>query len=189
MRLPFVKVYRAFPELDPIPDEDCERMVFNIRLNHTGWLVIFPRVVAALACIGFVIAAIIYAPTLVSKGLLPGFATGSWWPIVLGVSTVLVTAAAYFSARDLTLWWGIRGAVLEAACPKCKSSLLGLRVQDSGVDPGVPGKSHVRCPECGTRHNLLEIGLTPRDLVPWEMRGVSGDIGRIRTDYSGRRIG
>jgi hypothetical protein len=57
---------------------------------------------------------------------------------------------------------------------------VGLPIRVVG-DDGDPSKRYVRCPECGRTHNLLEHGITPRDLVPFEQRIARADLAQIET--------
>ncbi len=110
--------------------------------------------------------------------------------LIVGV-TVLVLAAALSALlmRDLVIYLGIKREIFRARCPKCKQSLLGVPVHapHSGGQP-IPGDAWVRCPECGKRHNLMKIGLTPRELIPFEFREPSPDLARKRGDWFGREF-
>jgi hypothetical protein len=174
MRLPFTKVYRGFPEFDALPDEDCERYVRSVRATRPGLVNTVPL-----------------ATALTLLVLWPAAWCGLWtWDedlvlawvplppsddmrvVLLAGTTLLVPVLSALLLRDAALWWGVRQEVNRARCPKCRQSLLGVPVQEVGVG-GDPAKRFIRCPECGRRYMLLEIGITPRDLVPFEQRAVS----------------
>lgn len=183
MRLPLFKVYRAFRELDYLPDAECERVVRLARTKRSAWLEGTPWLLAILALIAW--------PAL-WVGLIKEFGAarvGRYVPLpsslelsvlLLAATTVVAGAVARFVARDLLLWIALRAEIDQARCPKCEQSLLGIRIQYVGLDVGMPGKSFARCPECGTNHNLLDIGLTPRDLIPYELREMRPDVGQVR---------
>lgn len=183
MRLPFFKVYRAFHELDYLPDAECQRVVRLARTKRSAWLEGAPWLLALLSVLAWPLA---WVWVVQEFGLAR---VGRFVPIpteeevafiLLAITTVLFAAFVRFVARDLLLWHALRDEIDQARCPKCKQSLLGVRIQYVGLDVGIPGKSFVRCPECGRNHNLLELGLTPRDLIPYELREMRPDVGQIR---------
>ena len=159
MRLPLAKVYRAFPELDRFDDPTCERFV-DAAERAAGWRAshgvrLFALVVGML--VGFAVVALFV--------LAFGEATrhGSLaarlpdWLAFTAVVVVapLVGAVAGFKIRDIWLRAAIRRQIADTRCPKCRYSLLGLKL-DSGT---------VTCPECGARHSLAAMGKTPADLL------------------------
>lgn len=184
MYIPFRKVYRAFGELKHLSDEECERHLFRVRLKQTRLhLVPVPAAVLG-ACAALAFSALWVLPRMGLPGLLRA------GPLVLVGVPVFTVAAALISgllARDLVLLHLLRAEIHKARCPKCKQSLLGLPITFRGLGPPEPGDGKVRCPECGRQWILFDIGLTPRDLVPWEMRGVPADYGKVRRDTSWRR--
>lgn len=183
MRLPFFKVYRAFHELDYLPDAECERVVRLARAKKSAWLEGAPWLLAALAIIAWPLLWLWllaeFGPARVAR-YVPISTEDEINVILLGTTTIFFAAVVRFAARDLLLWTALRDEIDQAKCPKCEQSLLGVRIQYVGLDVGMPGKSFVRCPECGRNHNLLELGLTPRDLIPYELREMRPDVGQIR---------
>jgi hypothetical protein len=156
MRIPFRKIYRAFPELDRFDDERCERYVLQATQVALGRRVRRHLLEAALGVLVF--GAIIFAGILTAR--LAGsrlFASSASALILLGYYSLLVALPiiASLMARD---WW-LRRAVGDrlrsARCPGCEYSLLGLPVQEDSV----------RCPECGTRFDLVHHGLTVEDVL------------------------
>lgn len=181
MRIPLSKPWRAFEEFDGLSDEECRKHMQQVLLRHPALVGTYP-VTAAVAAI------------VIWIGVWAGFGRTRWLApfvpptlgmqvVVLIVTTVAVGALAYFFARDHGLYLGLRRELHVARCPKCRQSLLGLPIQTVGVDPD-PGKQFVRCPECGRKHALLELGLSPRDLVPFEHRVVDPRFAakRLRQD-------
>lgn len=177
MYIPFRKVYRAFGELKHLSDEECERHLFRVRLKQT-WLHFVP-VPAAIA--GAAAALAFSASWIVPRLGLPGLLVAG--PLVLvgvPVFTVFAGLLSGLVARDMVLLHLLRREVHKARCPKCGQSLLGLPINFRGLGPPEPGDGKVRCPECGRQWVLFDIGLRPTDLVPWEMRGVPADYGKVR---------
>jgi hypothetical protein len=183
MRLPLFKVYRAFRELDYLPDAECERVVRLARTKRSAWLEGAPWLLAILAILAWPLFWLYLLAEFGLSGLsrfVPVSTEREINFILLAVTTIVVAAVVRFVTRDLLLWHALRAEIDQARCPKCAQSLLGVRIQYLGIDVGVPGKSFVRCPECGANHNLLELGLTPRDLIPYELREMRPDVGQIR---------
>jgi len=179
MRLPFTKVYRAFAEFDSLSDEECERYVRHVRAQQRWQYQVLPVLTAIVLVLVWPVAW-----TQLSRQ----FTLSDWIPlpnsqdarvVLLGVTTVLVPALAGLVLRDLALWWGVRDEVNRARCPKCHQSLLGVPVQEIGLG-GDPAKRFIRCPECGRKYMLLDIGITPRDLIPFEQRAVAPDFAKKR---------
>lgn len=181
MYIPFRKVYRAFAELKHLSDEECEKHLRRVRLrdtrlHHAPWGAGVLGMAAAVAVVAW-------------------FVESRWGLKKIGVDDVLGSPVAFVGvpaaavlfgllcgllARDLVLLRLLRAEVHKARCPKCKQSLLGLPITFRGLGPPEPGDGKVRCPECGRQWVLLDIGLRPTDLVPWEMRGVPNDYGKVR---------
>jgi len=113
------------------------------------------------------------------RGAVPLPITIEWLLVTLVVSTVLATGLTYLLFRDLALWIGIRREIHRSNCPKCGQSLTGLRIRSVGLGYD-PANRFVRCTECGTEFCMLDIGVTPRDLVPFEQRAADPRIGRLR---------
>ncbi len=179
MRLPFGKVWRAFPEFDNYSDAECRHIVAAAKINRP-WLTIgVPRIVLIGLLIGW--------PVYWVVGVLY-FNVHRWAPVpaddgialvVLAVTTVMVALVMRLLVRDLCLAWALKVEIDRAACRKCGQSMQGVPVREVGLG-GDPSKRFVRCPECGKEWNLLESGITPRDLVPWEARGIPKDFGKVR---------
>lgn len=180
MRLPRFKVYRAFAELDSLTNTECESLVSRAEINHHGLLILTPQVVMYLALalwpVAWVVAAV-FLPLEKYIPLLPASAGAR--VALLIVSTVPAGAFAFLLTRDACLYAGLRRELRRCHCPRCDQPLVGLPIKTTG-DDNDPGKRYVRCPECGRKHNLLDLGLTPRDLIPYEQRTVSPDTAAFR---------
>ena len=95
------------------------------------------------------------------------------WDLILYLCLpVCVASLLYTAGRRFIEVALIRREMKGPVCPKCKSSLIGLRVETRGTIPD-PAQNRVRCPECGSNWRMLDIGLTPRDLAPPEF-GLAG---------------
>ncbi len=186
MRLPRSRVYRAFKELDPLSNSECEGLVVRAEVNHPSLLVLTPLVVMYIALalwpVAWVVAALLL-PLRKYVPLLP--ATLGAQIVLLVVTTAVAAALAYLLTRDACRYLGLRRELRRCHCPRCDQPLVGLPIKTTG-DDGDPAKRFVRCPECGRRHNLLELGLTPRDLIPYEQRAVLPDTAEFRKDGSRR---
>jgi hypothetical protein len=179
MRLPFTKVYRAFPEFDSLPDEECERYVRHVRVHQRWQFQLIPLLTTLVLAVAWPVTWVVLSHYYPIHHWVPLPATEEARIIVLAVTSVLVPAMVGLLLRDLALWLGVRDEVNRARCPKCRQSLLGVPVQEIGMGND-PAKRFIRCPECGRKYNLLDIGITPRDLVPFEQRAVAPDFAKKR---------
>jgi len=145
MRLPYAKVWRAFPELDRFSDAECARFVQ--RAPKLGRLIASAAVFSALSLFNCVSTA--------------------WWKhlggqlndvtflVVLLSILVLVPGVAALWIRDRMLIRSVSRMLTRAHCERCDYSLLGLQVADG----------RVICPECGSPFVLADHGMTPGDLI------------------------
>lgn len=150
------KLYRAFPELDPFPDEQCERFVraarqaWDVRIWH--WLLI-----AGSVLLGAVLAltALIYVGNTLEK---PSH-RGIWPYLILTLVSIpvlgLVPLAGY-TARDWLLRRRVRRVLaFGGSCRRCRYGLVGLPVDERCV---------VVCPECGLETAVdVSLGELSRD--------------------------
>jgi hypothetical protein len=179
MRLPFTKVYRAFSEFDSLSDEECDRYVRHVRASQRWQYQVLPLISTIALVIAWPVAWSVLSNVVTLSRWVPLPDSHDGQVVLLGVTTVLVPAMVGLLLRDFALWWGVRDEVNRARCPKCRQSLLGVPVQEIGLG-GDPAKRFIRCPECGRKHMLLDIGITPRDLIPFEQRAVAPDFGAKR---------
>ena len=158
MRLPLSKVYRAFPELDRFPDEDCARFVgFATLANRRSQII-----VSVLSVAVFVGGAVLLWPSFGSRVYVivdDVLATtdsklGLWAVAGSILANLLIPAFAVLFIRDFWLRWVVRKQIGTTLCP-CGYSLLGLE-SHSGV---------VVCPECGSPTILEHRGLTPEQIL------------------------
>lgn len=179
MRIPFRKVWRAFPQFDLCSDADCRRMCRTAMCNHSMIVRVLPALTTLLGSVGGFIGFLWVATGDFDLELL----SRDLRTIVLGPTiTIGAGGLAGLLMRDLILYFALGSEIARTNCPKCRQSMLGLRVLESAMNPGTPGDARVRCPECGTMHVLLELGLAARDLIPYEQRGVPRDVARLRRD-------
>jgi hypothetical protein len=180
MGLPGVKVYRAFEELDALTDSECGSVINRAEINHPTLLLRVPWVCMIAAGVVWPLAWVAaewLLPLNKYIPLLPSTLGGR--VVLLVVSTVVVAALVLLVAQDACLYVGLRRELRRCHCPKCRQPLVGLPIKSTG-DDNDPAKRYVRCPECGRRHNLLDMGLTPRDLIPYEQRVVAKDTAAFR---------
>lgn len=174
MRIPLAKIYRAFPELDPFPDHECERFVKRARraVLKWMWLPILALPAAFLVAVGLIglvtwamggslTPAISFIDRRIgglwgAQGVSPGELTVLGWMLIM---PTVGPWLAFAVSRDALLRRAIGKRLAVVSCTKCEHSLLGLPLLEKRPKPAV------RCPECGTLLVLAEIGLTPVDLI------------------------
>jgi hypothetical protein len=160
VRLPVANVCRAFPELDPFTDAECERFVARVRARRmilgfwAAAICIFLVWMLKIFLGGIAMVALELAPRSDDGGLALG--------VVLSVLACSTSLIGGFLARDVLLIRAIRRGVDNARCRNCNQSLLGLPLMPGG------GRETVRCPECGQVTLLDEIGMTHAELIPRE---------------------
>lgn len=188
MRIPFTKPYRAFEEFDGVSRAECERFLRRSigQMPWLGWVVVGVFVLGTSGA-GFALFTLYEsAPgwhALFASDGGQNLAISAWVAL-----SVLSGAIAALLARDGAIFLGIRREIHRARCPKCRHSLLGLPIHaPHSIGTPIPGDAWVRCAECGKRVDLLAHGLTPRDLIPFEMREVRLDVGQRGGDWFGRK--
>lgn len=162
------KLYRAFPELDPFTDRECELFVQRVK-NATGRMVVVRVTTALVTLIAFPLVAIglfilteaIDRPLRTAFGWrLADVLTGAVW--IIGLSGLPLLLGLLL--RDVMMQGLLRNAIRvrieRIRCLECRYPLLGqTAVNDT-----------VRCPECGTKMPLRVLGLdSPDDLLPQEL--------------------
>lgn len=159
MRLPFAKIYRAFPELDRFSDDECSAFVQRATWGHLGsQIAVAPIALVAALTTGWLAW---QAFTRFWDYLIKSFQIVSEFVEFCRLATTVLGAVglgaiAVFVVRDLWLRRVMSGYIGSNKCPNCKYLLLGLRA-NSGV---------LSCPECGTRIDMELVGLKQSDLTP-----------------------
>jgi DNA-directed RNA polymerase subunit RPC12/RpoP len=179
VRLPFFKPYRMFDEFDHLSDAECERYVRDAYINAdtlTARLPVILTVLAAMAWFGGWPAAL---ATLAVRDYVPVPRSLEGMLVAYVGLGVLFCGLVFLVTRDAGVVLGIRRELRRALCRKCGQSLMGVPINSVGVDHD-PAKQSVRCPECGRRWMLLEMGLTPRDLIPFEQRALDPSVATKR---------
>jgi len=176
MRVPFSKPYRALPEFEGVSREQCERALARAKSSTRSrpW-----RSAAAvvLGTLGTLVGVeMLWAMSGVAGWSL-GRALNEPWALVLGAAGGLL---AWALVRDREIASAMSRELARLRCRRCKQSLLGLPVHSRNIGAPDPADAWTRCPECGRVHKLLDLGLTPRDLIPFEQRDVPEDFARIR---------
>ncbi len=153
MRLPLLKLHRAFPELDRFSDAQCRGMIHRVVMQRPGMMIVAS--VLALAAWMLVTGAICGAAVMFSRIPLARrhdlevVALG----LLLGIGCGTVVALL---VRDVFVRAMVREWVNSSRCVKCRYSLLGLQTRGS----------QVQCPECGMSNDLEARGIDPQTLVP-----------------------
>jgi hypothetical protein len=159
MRIPYSKIYRAFPELDQFSDGQCEVYVARTRARRSGSRDVM-ILGAGAAGVGMAIAmAVVTGVVIVPLAGALGVRVRREYELpmemaVVGVHVVAACIAAML-VRDAWLRRAIRACIDAARCPKCDYSLLGLPVR----------AGEVKCPECGAGCDLVAMGLGAEDLL------------------------
>jgi len=165
LRLPWSRIYRAFPELDQFSDDECERYLRQVYVQRRtrGW----PVVAAVAGGVAWPLLALSVAR--LSARSCSGQSV--FFPVLLLVGEVLAVALPLLWMRDFLMIRSIRGRIDNTRCTACRHSLLGLPLlgPPEGGRPG-SGAEAVRCPECGSVMVLSDLGLVTADLIPREHR-------------------
>ncbi|GMV25304.1 MAG: hypothetical protein AMXMBFR58_13350 [Phycisphaerae bacterium] len=162
MRIPASKVYRAFPELDRFPDEVCEQYMRYVLGRYGRPMRVVTRVLWAaclVLCVFISPFAAIAGNRLAYWMAKHGLPDSNAW--MLGAAAIMLVAGVLLvvmvlAVRDVMLRRLLLGRILEARCPFCSYSLLGLAVDEHGG---------VLCPECGKRSSLADRKLTVQDVL------------------------
>ncbi|MFZ4575367.1 MAG: hypothetical protein ACOYN0_13290 [Phycisphaerales bacterium] len=179
MRMPVFKPWRAFEEFDHLSDEECEKHVGDAWANCAPWTAKLPLLVSVVTLVLWPTAWVVAHQFLPLSSYVPIPASVTGKVILLAVTSVAAPLCAGLLTRDLVLYVLLRRELRRADCPACGQSLLGLQVQTVGLDPD-PTRNSVRCTECGRVHKLMDLGLSPRDLVPLEQRRVPENFGKVK---------
>lgn len=153
MHIPFARIYRAFPELDPFTDEECERYMRYAYRQARFRIGCIPIIAFALALIAWGTITGLIVVAIERTGMRPGPPELVF--LLMVVSQFGVPAILALIVRDKVLFRVLHDRIRTARCPQCEFSLLGL--------PVVAGAA--RCPECGLNVILSQHNLTPEDLL------------------------
>lgn len=169
MRIPYSKVYRAFPELDRFSDSECERFILVARdcfatsmsagsaLAFCTFFVVAPLFGFLWFGVGGALVGWITEPSTASRSY--SYTEDRWWYTLAAVLGACLTpfagGVAGLYIRDRCLIRVISRQLITARCAGCGYSLLGLQVTDGMV----------MCPECGAACILADRGLTLDDIM------------------------
>ncbi|MFA6043528.1 MAG: hypothetical protein WC718_00965 [Phycisphaerales bacterium] len=179
MRFPLFKPWRAISDLDDLSDSECEAVVRDALLTQGAHAETVPWILGAITLVAWPVGILIAMQYVTLNRFVPIAADPTLAIIEMLVTTVLAGAAVALLSRDVLLYLSIRRYLARASCPKCHQPLYGLPIQSIGAEPN-PANQFVRCAECGKKYSLLDLGLTPRDLVPLEQRRVDPNFGAKR---------
>lgn len=168
MRIITRKLYRAFPELDAFTDEQCAAYLANAKLRRAKFslLVICLPILAGVAYFlsVFVFVSKILWIRLYQAGFFKMSTTNDLVMLVLlGIFLIIWFGGSAFVSlclRDFllgkTLYKAIHSRLGKTCCEKCRYNLIGQR----------PTGDRLKCPECGRRTTMQELGITIDDLIP-----------------------
>ena len=154
MRIPREKIYRAFPELDPFSDEECERFVLQVktqkRIGPWPWL--------AGAAVFLFLAVIVYpALGFAAVNIRIRIRSNEFRTITAVVLMAILFGAPLLAGlhiRDRRLRRAIADRIHSARCSSCRHSLLGLPLlDDDSPDPTL------RSPQFGQIHRPAHHGV------------------------------
>lgn len=181
MRLIVTKVYRAFPPLDGLSDDECMTYVRRVCANYTSLQALTP----------FVFGGMLLFTIPIAWMALEYHGWERYWPLIttfelrlvlMVLASVAIAAIGGLFMRDVVMYLALRTELNRASCRKCGHCLLGLPTTLIGLEPD-PAKTYIRCPECGKQYCMLDLGLSARDLTPFEQRVAAPDIGKIKRPY------
>lgn len=179
MRIPLLRPWRAFRELDDLSDLECDGVVRDALLNAPSYFESVPWWLGGAMLLAWPSAVVIASGYIALSRYVPIPADATLAAVELLLTTVLAGAGTLLLSRGVILFVCIRRYLARSACRKCGQPLHGLPIGSIGAEPN-PANQSVRCAECGTKYNLLELGITPRDLVPLEQRRVDPHFGSKR---------
>lgn len=171
MRLLTRRIHRAFPQLDPYPDEVCWKFIDAARGSRgvrTLSKLSIALVGLILTPVGCLLWAWLFAAMIGTDAISLRASGGKLALLVLATPFTLGLgpAGAYFW-RDRLLGWRLRYVLgTSGHCPACRYSLIGLALTDH---------STVFCPECGAE---CEVDPSLGELA-------RGTTGRVRTKPAG----
>jgi len=179
MRLPLLRPYRMFREFDHLSDSECERHVRDAYINAPGLTARLPLLWTTFCTGAWFIGWPVSVAFLPVSSFVPIPSSTDWQIVAYLAGGAAWVAAWYLLSRDVGVFLAMRRELSRCRCRKCGQSLQGLPIQFAGSDPD-PAKRFVRCTECGRRWVLLDLGLTPRDLVPFEQRVMDARVAQRR---------
>jgi hypothetical protein len=163
MRLPRRKIWRAFPELDRFPDDQCERFVLRAAQEYRASkarVMLLTAGLLAVSATGIVsLVGLVWrqcsAWLAIHTGWVHSFLVSAETKYISIVLLVGVCGIAMLVVRDQWLIRTITRKLRQTNCAKCGYSLLGL----------VPDRGVVQCPECQHPFFLGDAGMSDDDLL------------------------
>jgi uncharacterized Zn finger protein (UPF0148 family) len=162
MRIPYSKVYRAFPEFDRFGDAQCEAYLRYLRnsprTNYSSVrvMLVFLAIVAVVASPIVALYGATFLVRIVAPGMFKSANGDVYWLASMGGALLVcfsASALVILTIRDLVIRRAIREQLKGVRCDHCGYSLLGVRVLE-GV---------VLCPECGDKFTIALRGLREED--------------------------
>lgn len=180
-----VRVWRAFPELRGYSEGACRRLVSTacVRADVSIW----PSALASFVAGGGALAGLLAHADLDRDSLLVRSASLAAIPVLIVWvgAPALAALTACVLVRSLQAMRALRSMLRLARCPTCRYPLEGLRLAEPpGLDPN-PAERRLRCPECGSRWTLMQLRISAIDMLPWDRRIPSRDVGTMRRHARG----
>mgnify|MGYP003386273328 CR=1 FL=1 len=170
MRLSCAPVWILIPELRRAGGNEGRRIMRLAALrggNNAGLPVL---------C-GLLCAAASFSVVCLYFGLLTVDTSVNWSTIIIGLPFIAVGWSIGSSvAFCYQMWRACQKLVKTSRCARCNYSLCEVPKERCISIDGIATVS-VRCPECGKKLVLADAGLCEWDLVPWEQREISPDVG------------
>jgi len=154
-----VAALSMLPELEELSTDEIEHLVQLAKQRRDDALWIVPAVIFGALWIVFLVGAVLLLLTVRDSAAVQE-SGGSMILIsallaVLCGGLLLVTVVGSVSIRRRMILRSIRLIRSAASCPYCGFDIRGLPVA---------ARRFVKCPECGSSVDLVELGLTPSDL-------------------------
>jgi hypothetical protein len=155
VRIPYNKLYRAFPELDRFSDAQCETLMKRLDVQGYG-----ANAVRGMTLLAIVLGFAVSCGMLGFLGRTVDTSHSAYTDLFMLCGLFVPPAVLAFLTRDLMLRHYLIKAIHvqldRVRCPQCKYILLG-QAAVSGT---------VTCPECGAVVTLRRLGVTEADLIP-----------------------
>lgn len=185
MWTPFAQPWKGEPEFEGVPEALCRRALRDAVEAR-------PHLVAAGSLVGLLVGGLV--------AVVIAWRARQWWnsfPLdQQGQYEVLFSAIMFLMGlglasvgvavgRDIAKGRALRAMLDRCRCPSCRYQFMGIPVWHNGMGVPQPGTASIRCPECGFQGNLLEMGLTPNELIPFQQRVVPPNVGDFHRRYRG----
>lgn len=174
------------PEFEGVPEAYCRRALEDAVAARSHTVVIGTLLGLVSSGVGAISLALIARTWWVSLPLRFQTAYDLHFTVLGTAAGIFVVAFGAAIGRDLGKRHALLTSIRRCRCPKCSYPLMGIPIWHNGLGAPVPGTATIRCPECGFQGNLLEMGLTPNELIPYQERTVPSNVGEFHRRYRAR---